>query len=83
MTIRADLPLSQAPDGFALRELANDARPPGYVQLFARQAVHLSGVVDPVAVAARARPPWLTEILKHPGVVEDTVPSALDRFAAG
>ena len=47
------------PDPFAVHELENDARPPGYARLFARQAVHLSGVADPIAVAAQARPPWL------------------------
>jgi len=69
------------PDPFALEELTQDARPPGYAQLFARQAVHLSGVTDPIAVVARARPPWLAEILQHPGVLETDSAAALARFA--
>jgi pimeloyl-ACP methyl ester carboxylesterase len=69
------------PDPFALHELANDARPPRYAELFARQAVQLSGVSDPIAVAAKARPPWLAGVLSYPGVGESTVADALDRFA--
>jgi pimeloyl-ACP methyl ester carboxylesterase len=69
------------PDPFALEELANDARPPKYAELYARQAVQLSGVEEPIAVAARARPPWLAGVLGYPGVVESTVPEALERFA--
>ena len=83
MTYRADFEDAGVPDPFALHELANDARPPGYAQLFARQAVHLSGVEDQIAVAARARPPWLAGVMTHPGVVEDSVSGALARFAAG
>ena len=83
MTFRADFEATGVPDPFALHELENDARPPGYAQLFARQAVHLSGVTDPIAVAAKARPPWLAEVLNHPGVVVDTVSGALARFAGG
>jgi pimeloyl-ACP methyl ester carboxylesterase len=70
------------PDPFALAELSNDARPPGYAQLFARQAVHLSGVTDPIAVAAEERPPWLAGILTHPGVVQSGVAAAVARFGA-
>jgi pimeloyl-ACP methyl ester carboxylesterase len=68
------------PDPFALAELSNDARPPGYAQLFARQAAHLSGVEAPLAVAARERPVWLREILSSPGVVEEALRAAIDRF---
>jgi len=81
MTILPAFTASESPDPFARHELYNDARPPGYVKLFARQALHLSGVTDPVAVVAVARPPWLVGILGQPGVVEDTVSGALARFA--
>ena len=81
MTFRADFEDGGPPDEFALHELANDARPPGYAQLVARQAVHLSGVDEPIVVAARARPPWLTEVLTHPGVIEGSIAKALARFA--
>lgn len=78
--IRPDFEPGGPPDPFALRELENDARPPGYAQLFVRQAVHLSGVVDPIAVAARARPPWLGEAVSQPGVVASDLAEALCRF---
>ncbi|HVR29378.1 MAG TPA: alpha/beta hydrolase [Thermoanaerobaculia bacterium] len=82
MLLRPAFDRSDPPDPFALEELSHDARPPAYAQLFARQAVHLSGVPDPIAVAAEDRPPWLIEILAHPGVVESTVSTALERFAS-
>jgi hypothetical protein len=41
----------------------------------------LSGVADPIAVAATARPAWLVGVLGYPGVVESTFPEALVRFA--
>ena len=41
----------------------------------------MSGVADPIAVAAKARPPWLAGVLGYPGVVESTIPEALGRFA--
>jgi pimeloyl-ACP methyl ester carboxylesterase len=81
MLMRPAFEPGSAPDPFALQELANDARPPKYAELFARQAVQMSGVADPIAVAARARPPWLAGVLGYPGVVESTFPEALDRFA--
>jgi pimeloyl-ACP methyl ester carboxylesterase len=75
-------PAVAPPDPFALHELSSDPRPPGYAQIFVRQAVHLSGVTDPIAVAARARPAWLAQVLGHPGVVECGVGPALRRFAS-
>jgi hypothetical protein len=81
MLLRPAFEQGKAPDPFAGHELANDARPPGYAQLFARQAVHLSGVPDPIAVAAHARPPWLAEVLRYPGVVESGIADSLARFA--
>lgn len=81
MLLRPDFESGKAPDPFALQELANDARPPKYAELFARQAVQMSGVADPIAIVAKARPPWLSGVLGHPGVVESTFPEALRRFA--
>ena len=82
MLLRPAFDRSGPPDPFVLAELASDARPPGYAQLFARQAVHLAGIADPIAVVAAARPSWLVEILSHPGVVLSTADAALRRFAA-
>ncbi len=81
MLLRPAFDPGSAPDPFALEELTNDARPPKYAELFARQAVQMSGVADPIAVAAAARPPWLAGVLGHPGVVECTFHEALERFA--
>jgi pimeloyl-ACP methyl ester carboxylesterase len=81
MLLRPAFEPGLTPDPFALQELTNDARPPKYAELFARQAVVMSGVAEPIAVAARARPPWLAGVLGYPGVVESAFPEALDRFA--
>ena len=51
-----------APDPWALAELSRDVRPPDYATGFARQATQLSGLEWPVAVCARARPPWLEAV---------------------
>jgi pimeloyl-ACP methyl ester carboxylesterase len=72
-----------APDPWALAELSRDVRPPDYATGFARQATQLSGLEWPVAVCARARPPWLEAVAAEPGVVETTVIEALELYAAG
>jgi len=69
------------PDPFALMELARDARPPDYSANFARLAIEGSSLDDPIAVAARVRPPWLAAIVDQPGVIECTLPEALELFA--
>ena len=70
------------PDPWALAELSLDVRPPDYASSFARQATHLSGLDNPVAVTAVIRPPWMEAILTEPGVVELSLPAALAAFAA-
>ena len=68
------------PDPYALVELATDVRPPDYAASFARLAIQLSGLDEPVTVAARARPEWLRAVADEPGVVEDSVEAALAAY---
>lgn len=70
------------PDPWALVELARDVRPDDYATTYVRQAVELSGLDEPLAVAAVVRPPWLAAVAAEPGVVSEDVPAALARFAA-
>lgn len=69
------------PDPFALAELSRDVRPPDYAATFVRQAVHGSGMPDPVTVAAVARPPWLEAVVGEVGVAEAPVADALEVYA--
>jgi pimeloyl-ACP methyl ester carboxylesterase len=71
------------PDPWALAELSRDVRPPDYATGFARQATQLSGLEWPLAVCARARPPWLAAVAAEPGVMDTTVVDALELYAAG
>ena len=73
--------LAAPPDPFALAELSSDVRPPDYAASFARQASHLSGLEQPIAVCARARPAWLAAALAEPGVYEADLETALARHA--
>jgi pimeloyl-ACP methyl ester carboxylesterase len=70
------------PDPWALVELARDVRPDDYATTYVRQALELSGLDEPLAVAAVVRPPWLAAVAAEPGVVTEDVPAALARFAA-
>lgn len=70
------------PDPLALVELARDVRPPDYARTFAWQASALSGLDVAVAVASVNRPPWLSEVISQPGVVESDLQDALRMFAA-
>jgi pimeloyl-ACP methyl ester carboxylesterase len=72
-----------APDPWALAELSRDVRPPDYATAFARQATQLSGLEWPLAVCARARPPWLESVAAEPGVTDTTLVEALELYAAG
>jgi pimeloyl-ACP methyl ester carboxylesterase len=71
------------PDPWALAELSRDVRPPDYATGFARQATQLSGLEWPLAVCARARPPWLEAVAAEPGVMESTAVEALELYAGG
>jgi pimeloyl-ACP methyl ester carboxylesterase len=69
-----------APDPFAFAELTADVRPPDYAASFVRQATHLSGLVEPIAVTAHVRPEWLRAVLGEPGVRETTLAGALELY---
>jgi pimeloyl-ACP methyl ester carboxylesterase len=71
-----------APDRFAFAELTADVRPPDYASSFVRQATHLSGMAEPVTVAAKVRPAWLQAVVAEPGVRQTaSVSDALARYA--
>jgi pimeloyl-ACP methyl ester carboxylesterase len=65
------------PDPFALIELARDPRPPDYAASFAHLAVEGATVDPPIAVAAVARPDWLSGLVAEPGVGEMSLEAAL------
>ncbi len=70
------------PDPYALVELARDVRPEDYATTYVRQALEFSGLDEPLAVAAVVRPPWLAAVAAEPGVADEAVPAALERYAA-
>lgn len=69
------------PDPLALAELTREVRPPDYAVTFARQAVQLSGLSEPIWVAAIGRPPWLEEVVAEHGVATGPVSDALVAYA--
>jgi pimeloyl-ACP methyl ester carboxylesterase len=68
-----DLSAPAPPDPWALVELSRDVRPGDYAANFARQALNLSGLRDPIALCVRARATWVDAVRDELGVVE--VPS--------
>lgn len=70
------------PDPWVLAEMSRDLRPPSYAVQFLQQAVTFSGIENPVAASSVVQPRWLKAILAEPGAVEESIPSALARFAA-
>lgn len=68
---------ADAPDPFALLELARDVRPADYAFNFARQAVTLSDLKVPITVAAVSRPEWLEAVLEQPDVQTSTLADAM------
>ncbi len=73
--------LEQAPDPFALLELARDVRPPDYATSFVRQACQLSQLDRPISVCAIERPDWLAAVVEEPGTVVTTLAEALSHYA--
>ena len=73
---------SRPPDPWALAELARDIRPADYALDFARQASQLSGLANPITVAAIGRPDWLRAIVDDPFVAVGSVTEALEEYAA-
>jgi pimeloyl-ACP methyl ester carboxylesterase len=77
-----DPPVTErTPDPFALAELARDIRPADYALTYVRQAVQLSGLATPIAVAARVRPIWLAAVSEEPGVLVAPLTEALAHYA--
>ncbi len=71
-----------APDPLALMELSSDVRPPDYARDFVRQAVHLSGLDQPITVVAVSTPAWLAAVGSDPSVVHRTMADAIAYYAA-
>ena len=71
----------RAPDPLALLEMARDVRPTDYATNFVHLAVQLSGLPEPIAVAAIVRPPWLAAVAAEPGVVTTSLPDAVALYA--
>lgn len=69
------------PDPFALVELTRDVRPPDYALSWVHQAVEVSDLDTPLAVAARVRPPWLAAVAASPGVADITLDEALTLYS--
>ena len=74
-------PPGGTPDPWALHELTRDVRPPDYASTYARLASVNSGLDVAIAVVGVNRPPWLEAVVQEPGVVECSLPEALERFA--
>lgn len=70
------------PDPFALAELTTDVRPRDYAGSFARQAVQLSGLAEPITICMIGRPPWVDALVAEPGVATMPLPDALQAYAA-
>ncbi|HEX2850847.1 MAG TPA: alpha/beta hydrolase [Acidimicrobiales bacterium] len=70
------------PDPWALAELTRDPRPPDYATAFVRQAVHFSGLAEPVTVCAIGRPPWLEAVVDEPGVRVARLSDALEAYSS-
>jgi pimeloyl-ACP methyl ester carboxylesterase len=71
----------EAPDPFALAELARDVRPPDYAVNYARLTLQFSGLDEPLAVVSRVHTPWLDAVAAEPGVVTVSIVEAIRRFA--
>lgn len=72
----------EAPDPFALMEMAQDVRPADYASTFVRLAVTSSDLAEPLSVCAVVHPSWLLAALAEPGVVGGPLDEALARYAA-
>ncbi len=73
-------PRELPPDPYALFELSRDLRPPDYATLFVRLALE-SGLDEPIAIAAKVRPPWLAAVADEVGVVTTSLAEALATYA--
>ncbi len=69
-----------APDPFALFELARDVRPADYAANFARQAIELSELEHPITVVAVSRSDWVEAVLEQPDVHVATLEAAMQLY---
>ena len=72
---------TEAPDPWALLELARDTRPADYAVEFVHEAAKASHLDSPIAVAAVARPDWLSAVADVPFVRTRTATEALADYA--
>ncbi|MBO4122668.1 alpha/beta hydrolase [Cupriavidus gilardii] len=70
------------PDPFAIAELANDVRPPGYASSFAMLASQHSDLDTPVSVCACERPPWLAAVMELLSLERVALEHALQQYAS-
>jgi len=69
-----------APDPFALLELSREIRPVDYAMTFLGQALQLSGMDNPITVAAVGRPDWLAAVGDDPAVSFEPLETALNLY---
>lgn len=78
---RVDPDAVAPPDPYALAELSKDVRPPDYAIDFVKLAVAGSGMSNPFAICAKARPEWLRAVAEELGAPQVSVEDALRMFA--
>ncbi len=69
-----------APDPFALLELARDVRPADYASNFARQAITLSELEVPITIVAVSRPEWVEAVADQADVHVGSLDEAMQRY---
>ncbi len=79
--VRIDPTDPSPPDPFALAELSRDIRPPDYAVDFARLAMERSGMSNPIAICAKARPDWLDEAADEVGAAPMSLTDALKMYS--
>ena len=79
--VRIDPTDPAPPDPFALAELSRDIRPPDYAVDFARLAMEFSGVSNPLAICAKARPDWMDAAADEVGAAPTTLADALKMYS--
>lgn len=73
--------LDVTPDPYALIELSRDIRPADYAMSYLHQALQFSALDVPIDVVGVVRPPWLAAVVDGEGVVQESLPEALTRYA--
>lgn len=77
----AESALDLTPDPYALIELSRDIRPADYAMSYLHQSLQFSALDVPISVVGVVRPPWLSAVVDGEGIVEETLPMALSRYA--